>query len=101
VMFLPAQRVVAEELVAAGLRGPEVALAVHAFLRHVIGSVILERTEERSPEQRESGEELWARERGALDPEVAAQLARPVERERLFDFSLQALVRSLTTAGRK
>jgi AcrR family transcriptional regulator len=96
VMFLPAQRVVAEQLEAAGHRGAEAALAVHAFLRHVIGSVILERTEERSPEQRETVEDLWAREELAIDPELAARLAEPVDRDELFDFSLRTLVEALT-----
>jgi TetR/AcrR family tetracycline transcriptional repressor len=99
VMFLPAQRVVAEQLEAAGLRGADAALAVHAFLRHIIGSVILERTEERGPEQRETVEELWAREELAIDPELAARLAQPVDRDELFDFSLRTLVDALTTGG--
>jgi TetR/AcrR family tetracycline transcriptional repressor len=99
VMFLPAQRVVAEQLEAAGLRGADAALAVHAFLRHIIGSVILERTEERCPEQRETVEELWAREELAIDPELAARLAQPVDRDELFDFSLRTLVDALTTGG--
>jgi AcrR family transcriptional regulator len=99
VMFLPAQRVVAEQLEAAGLRGGDAALAVHAFLRHVIGSVILERTEERSPEQRETVEELWAREELAIDPELAARLAQPVDRDELFDYSLRALVDALTAGA--
>ena len=96
VMFLAAQRVVAEELESAGLRGAEAALGVHAFLRHVIGSVILERTEERAPEQRETVEELWSREDVPIDPELAARLAQPVDRDELFDFSLRTLVDALT-----
>jgi TetR/AcrR family tetracycline transcriptional repressor len=97
VMFLPAQRVVAEQLEAAGLRGDEAALAVHAFLRHVIATVILERTEERGPEQRETVEDLWAREELAMDPDLAARLAQPVDRDELFEFSLRALVDALTS----
>lgn len=95
VLFLPAQRIVAEELTKAGLHGADAALAVHAFLRLVIGSVILERTEERSPEQRETVEELWARERSGLDRDLATYLARPVDRDELFEFSLAGLVHSL------
>jgi len=97
VLFLPAQRVVAEELTNAGLHGADAARAVHAFLRLVIGSVILERTEQRSPDQRETVEELWARERLSLHSTLAEHLARPVDRDELFEFSLSALVRALVT----
>jgi TetR/AcrR family transcriptional regulator, tetracycline repressor protein len=97
VLFLPAQRIVVEELTKAEVRGADAALAVHAFLRLVIGSVILERTEERSPEQRETVEELWAREPSGLDRDLAARLARPVDRDEVFEFSLAALVRAVVT----
>jgi TetR/AcrR family tetracycline transcriptional repressor len=96
VLFLPAQRLVARELVAAGLRGSRAALAVHAFLRHIVGSVVLERTEDRSPRQRETVADLWAREPFPPDAALSRQLARPVDREALFEFSLAALVEALT-----
>jgi TetR/AcrR family tetracycline transcriptional repressor len=93
-MFLPSQRALAAEVTAAGLAGARAAEAVHAVQYHVIGFILVERHTDRSPEQHPSAEELWHREH-STDREVAEALAEPVDADRLFAVSIQALVASL------
>ncbi|MEY9933536.1 TetR/AcrR family tetracycline transcriptional repressor [Catenulispora sp. GP43] len=93
-MFLPSQRTLAAEISAAGLRGARAAEAVRALQYHVIGFVLVERHTDRSPEQRPSAEELWQAE-PAPDAALAGALATPVDADRLFAVSTEALVRSL------
>jgi hypothetical protein len=93
-MFLPSQRALAAEISAAGLRGARAAEAVRAMQYHVIGFVLVERHTDRSPEQHPSAEELWQAE-PAPDAALAGALATPVDADRLFTVSTEALVRSL------
>ena len=93
-MFLPSQRTLVAEISAAGLRGTRAAEAVRALQYHVIGFILVERHTERSPEQRPSAEELWLAE-PVPDAALAGALATPVDADRLFAVSTEALVRSL------
>ena len=94
VMFMPSERALAVEVTAAGLSGVRAAEAVNAIQYHVIGFILVERHTDRSPEQHPSAEELWHREHSA-DPELAAALAAPVDQDRLFTVSVQALAAAL------
>ena len=93
-MFLPSQRALAAEISAAGLRGERAAEAIRAVQFHVIGFILVERHTDRSPEQHPSAEELWLAE-PAPDAALAGALATPVDADRLFMVSTEALVRSL------
>jgi TetR/AcrR family tetracycline transcriptional repressor len=104
-MFLPAQAALARELSAAGLTGSSAALAVRAIQYHVIGSVILERWNERSPAQHPTAEDLWRQHAldAGVEPDVATHLAESLAPEQVFEFSTRTLVRSLVegrSAGR-
>lgn len=94
-LFHPAQRIVAKELAAVGMHGEDAARALHAFLRFVSGAVVLERSVERAPLQRETPEELWARDEVPNDPELTAALTHPVDPDDVFAFSLTTFVRGL------
>jgi AcrR family transcriptional regulator len=110
-MMLPAERALAREIGAAGLRGTQGALAVRAVLHHVVGHVLLERAVSRSPEQHPSAAELWDGELGdgelgdgelgdgevGTDAALAEALSAPLDPDRVFDLSLLALVRGLLT----
>ncbi|NUP49019.1 MAG: TetR family transcriptional regulator [Catenulispora sp.] len=93
-MFLPSQRALAAEVAAAGLSGTRAADAVRATQYHVIGFVLVERNTDRSPEQRPSAEDLWLAE-PAADPVLSEAFATPVDADRLFAVSTEALVRAL------
>lgn len=97
-MFLPAQQALVHEMHAAGLRAELAAEAVRAVQFQVVGFVLVERARERSPEQRPSEGELWDSPTAGHDPALARALAGPVDTERLFVVSLEALVRSLLAA---
>ncbi|MFF9014336.1 TetR/AcrR family transcriptional regulator [Streptomyces sp. NPDC014870] len=98
-MFLPAQRALAHEVHAAGLRGARAAEVVRAVQVQVVGYVLVERNRERAPVQSPAEEELWE---GATsdpdDPALARALARPIDTERLFTTSVRALVEGLLAA---
>jgi hypothetical protein len=49
----------------------------------------------RAPEQHETPEELWAADDVPDEPELRDALARPVDRDELFDYSLTALANAL------
>ncbi|MFF5443049.1 TetR/AcrR family transcriptional regulator [Streptomyces achromogenes] len=94
-MFLPAQRVLAREAHAAGLRGERAAEFVRAVQFQVVGHVLVERNRERAPAQHPAQEELWGAVSAGDDPALARALARPVDTERLFTTAVGALVRAL------
>ncbi|MFF9911228.1 TetR/AcrR family transcriptional regulator [Streptomyces sp. NPDC013457] len=95
-MFLPAQRALADEVHAAGLRGARAAEAVRAVQVQVVGYVLVERNRERAPVQSPAEEELWETETtDPADPELIRALARPIDPERLFTTSVRALVEGL------
>ncbi|MBT2442335.1 TetR family transcriptional regulator [Streptomyces sp. ISL-36] len=97
-MFLPAQRVLAHEVHAAGLRGAKAAEVVRAVQFQVVGHVLVERNRERAPVQSPAEEELWAAASpgpAGSDLALARALAAPVDTERLFTTSVRALVDGL------
>ncbi|MFE9040779.1 TetR/AcrR family transcriptional regulator [Streptomyces sp. NPDC007818] len=94
-MFLPAQRALAREAHAAGLRGERAAELVRAVAFQVVGFVLVERNRERAPVQSPAEEELWDAGTADADPPLARALAAPVETERLFAASVRALVEGL------
>ncbi|MEU8590647.1 TetR family transcriptional regulator [Streptomyces sp. NPDC048664] len=96
-MFLPAQQALVREAHAAGLRGERAADLVQAVQVQVVGHVLVERNQERAPEQRPGHEELWRTASAGDDPALARALAGPPDRERLFVLSVRALVLSLLT----
>lgn len=100
-MFLPAQRTLAHEVHAAGLRGARAAEVVRAVQFQVVGYVLVERNRERAPVQSPAEEELWEAETADTDdPALSRALARPIDTERLFTASVRALVEGLLGAGR-
>jgi TetR/AcrR family tetracycline transcriptional repressor len=99
VMFQPARRVLVRELTAAGLRGQDAALAVHTILWFVSGSVLNVIQVERSPEQHPPAEELWTADDVRDAPDLLEHLARPIDPDDLFDYSLGALVHALVKRG--
>lgn len=95
-MFLPAQRALAHEVHAAGLRGARAAEAVRAVQVQVVGHVLVERNRERAPVQSPGEVELWQSETtDPPDPALSRALAAPVDPERLFTVSVRALVDGL------
>lgn len=99
-MFLPAQRALAHEVHAAGLRGARAAEVVRAVQFQVVGHVLVERNRERAPVQSPAEVELWEAEttgpdHPALTRPLARALASPVDTERLFAVSVRALVDGL------
>jgi AcrR family transcriptional regulator len=94
-LFQPARRVLVRELAAAGLDGAEAALAVQAVLNLVIGSVLVDRQVQRQPAQRQTPEELWTADDVPDAPALLEHLTHPVDEEKVFDFSLAVLVRTL------
>jgi TetR/AcrR family tetracycline transcriptional repressor len=94
-LFQPGRRALVRELIAAGLRGHDAALALQVILSHISGSVLNDVQIARAPEQHETPDELWAADDVPGEPELLEALARPVERDELFDYSLTALTRAL------
>jgi TetR/AcrR family transcriptional regulator, tetracycline repressor protein len=99
-MFLPAQAVLARELAAGGLTDEAAAMAVRSIQYHVIGSVILERWNERSPDQPTDDRWRHAALAAGVDAGVAGHLARALAPEAVFEFSTGALVRALLAVPR-
>jgi AcrR family transcriptional regulator len=95
-LFQPARRVLVTELTGAGLDGASAAVGVQSVLNLVIGSVLLDRQLERQPAQRQTPEELWSPEDVPDGPELLAHLSRPIDEEELFDYTLGALVETIT-----
>ena len=100
-MMLPAQRALAHEAHAAGLRGERAAEAVRAVQFQVVGFVLVERNRERAPRQQPGEPELWDLETAEQDPALAAALGRSPDPERLFATSVHALVGSLWGGARE
>src|SRR5581483_6243925 len=96
-LFQPARRALVGELAGAGVHGTESALFVQALLNLVVGSVLLDRQLERQPRQRRSVEELWSPGDTPGDPELLAQLARPVDEQQLFDFTVGVVVEAVVS----
>jgi AcrR family transcriptional regulator len=93
-LFQPARRVLVRELNAAGLQGPDAALAARAILSLVVGSVLIDRQVERQPAQLDAPGDLWTADDVPDDPELLALLAGPGDEAALFDYTLGVLVRA-------
>ena len=94
-MFQPMQAALAEELAAVGLRGQQAALAVRLLQVHVVSSVVLARTAARGPMTNPTDPQAWP---DAMDLELVATLATPVDYEEMFRFGLDALLDRLLPA---
>ncbi|MFF8274528.1 hypothetical protein ACF05T_00210 [Streptomyces lateritius] len=89
--FLPAQRGLAHEVHAAGLRAARAAAVVRAVPFLVVGHVLVERDRERPPVQSPA---LWDAENTA-DPSLARAPVRPADGDRLLTTSVRALADGL------
>lgn len=98
-LFQPARRVLVRELLDAGLVGADAALAVHAILNLVVGSVLIDRQVERQPLQHDEPQELWTADDVPGTPQLLRHLTRPVDEEELFGYSLRVLVRAVIAKG--
>ncbi|MBF9069332.1 TetR family transcriptional regulator [Streptacidiphilus sp. NEAU-YB345] len=94
-MMLPAQRALAHEAHAAGLRGAAAAEAVRAVQFHVVGFVLVERNRERAPAQHPGEPDLWDDATAEQDPGLAQAFADPPDVDRLFRATTRAVVASL------
>ena len=95
-LFTPAQVVLAREFLAAGLEGSAAALAVRTMQLHVIGSVILQRWEERQPHGTAPGPPIpGGRRRVAADPVAVTDASNAIPSEQVFEHSTKVLVAGL------
>ncbi len=96
-MFVPAQAALAREFRAAGLGAEQTAVAVRSLQNHVIGSVVLERWETRTPTPHPAAHERWRAEMEGLGVEgdVAEHLGRQLTEGEMFEFTTGQLVRAL------
>jgi TetR/AcrR family transcriptional regulator, tetracycline repressor protein len=92
-IFTKAQVALAHELAAAGVHGEEAAFALSTILFHLGGFVLLEHS--LSHDYRVRGVTQWAEEDQELDPAMSAGLRRGVDLDRVFDFTLEAILRDL------
>jgi TetR/AcrR family tetracycline transcriptional repressor len=92
-IFTKAQVALAHELAAAGVHGEEAAFALSTILFHLGGFVLLEHS--LSHDYRVRGVTQWAEEYQELDPAMSASLRRGVDLDRVFDFTLEAILRDL------
>lgn len=89
-MFQPMQAALAQELHAVGLRGKGAAAAIRVLQLHVVSSVVVARTAERGPTTDATDLAAWP----AItdDPELVAELAKPVDYAASFATTLDALL---------
>jgi TetR/AcrR family tetracycline transcriptional repressor len=92
-IFTKVQVALAHELAAAGLHGEDAAFALSTILFHLGGFVLLEHS--LSHDYRVRGVTQWAEEDQELDPAMSASLRRGVDLDRVFDFTLEAILRDL------
>jgi len=92
-IFTKAQVALAHELAAAGVHGEDAAFALSTILFHLGGFVLLEHS--LSHDYRVRGVTQWAEEDQELDPAMSASLRRGANLDRVFDFTLEAILRDL------
>ncbi|MBO8190864.1 helix-turn-helix transcriptional regulator [Streptomyces oryzae] len=97
-MFLSAQRALAKEAHAAGLRGARAAEAVRAVQFSVVGHVLVERNRERAPVQSPGEPELWKDDEETDDAALVRALATPPDAGKVFEATIRALVDGLLKA---
>jgi AcrR family transcriptional regulator len=97
-MFQPMQAALARELHAVGLRGKDAAAAIRGLQLHVVSSVVVARTAERGPVTDATDPAAWP----AItdDPELVAELAKPVDYAAAFAATLDALLYRLLPTER-
>jgi AcrR family transcriptional regulator len=92
----PGQLVLTHEVTAAGLHGEEAANAVRALLYLIGGFQLLDSNFSRRPAGARTTQDLWrAVEDPTIDPELRATMATPPDTDALFDYALDALLRSI------
>jgi TetR/AcrR family tetracycline transcriptional repressor len=89
-MFQPMQAALARELHAHGLRGKDAAVAIRGLQRHVVSSIVIERTAQRGPTTDATDLTAWPA--VTDDPELLKALASPVDYQGAFDVGLEALL---------
>jgi TetR/AcrR family tetracycline transcriptional repressor len=92
-IFTKAQVALAHELAAAGVHGEDAAFALSTVLFHLGGFVLLEHS--LSHDYRVRGVTQWAEADQELDPAMSASLRRGVDLDRVFDFTLEAILGDL------
>jgi AcrR family transcriptional regulator len=92
-IFTKAQAVLAHELTASGLHGEEAAFAVETILLHLGGFIVLE--DALSPDYRVRGAEVWAQGNSEIDETMSTTLQQEVDLDRIFQFTLDAILKSL------
>ena len=92
----PGQLALAREITAAGLHGDEAADAVRAVLFLVGGFQLLEGNFSRRPAGAPTTQERWRSiDDESIDPTLRDALASDVDTDALFDYALDALLRSI------
>jgi AcrR family transcriptional regulator len=92
-IFTKAQAVLAHELTASGLHGEEAAFAVATILFHLGGFIVLE--DALSPDYRVRGAQVWAQPDPEIDETMSTTLQQEVDVNRIFRFTLDAIVQSI------
>ncbi len=92
-IFTKAQAVLAHELTASGLHGEEAAFAVATILFHLGGFIVL--VDALSPDYRVRGAQVWAQRDAEIDETMSTTLQQEVDLDRIFRFTLDAIVRSI------
>jgi AcrR family transcriptional regulator len=92
----PGQLVLTREVAAAGLHGEEAANAVRAILYLIGGFQLLDSNFSLRPAGARTTQDLWrAVDDDTLDPALVATMATPPDTDALFDYALDALLRSI------
>lgn len=92
-IFTKAQAVLAHELTASGLHGEQAAFAVATILFQLGGFIVLE--DALSPDYRVRGAQLWAHQDDEIDEAMSTTLQQEVDLDRIFRFSLDAILRAV------
>jgi TetR/AcrR family transcriptional regulator, tetracycline repressor protein len=92
----PGQLALTREVTAAGLHGEDAANAVRALLYLIGGFQLLDSNFSRRPAGARTTQELWRTvEDDQIDAQLRATMAAPADSDALFDYALDALLRSI------
>jgi hypothetical protein len=83
----------AHEVSASGLRGEDAAFAVGTILFHLGGFILLDHG--LSQDYRVRGAQEWVREEADIDETMRARLLQDVDLDKIFQFTLDAILASL------
>jgi TetR/AcrR family transcriptional regulator, tetracycline repressor protein len=92
-IFTKAQAVLTHELTASGLQGEEASFAVATILLHLGGFIVLE--DALSPDYRVRGAHVWAQDDTEIDETMSTTLQQEVDLDRVFRFTLEAILHSI------